>query len=167
MTRLIALPRTKVCTSSGLRPHPHSGVWPLLLSPSAEVRYVPCVTCGLSSTRLGVLFVFALILHRQRIPIGLEIQPVLSVLERSLAIRASYLCSHTIGNCQSQNHREDEQKETEHLSFRCISESSECWRNQCTLYQLTFAISGSNEAREIEITRNIRGSFSHRLQSFP
>ena len=147
MTRHIALPRTKMCTLWGLRPLPHSGIRLLRLSPSPAVRCVSHVTCGLPSTQLGVLFVFALILPPQRIPLGLEIQPVLSVLERSLAIRASHLCSHTIGICQSRNHREDEQEETEHLSFRCISESSECWRNQYSPYQLTFTITSSNEER--------------------
>ena len=167
MTRLSPLSRTKVCTLWGLRPLPHSSVRLLRLSPSPAVRCVSRVTCGLPSTQLDVLFAFALILPPQRIPLRLETQPVLSALERSLAIRASYLYSHTIGICQSQNHREDEQEETEHLSFRCISESSECWRNQCTLYQLTFTIRSSNEEREIMITGNVRGPFSHRLQSFP
>ena len=123
MSRLIALPRTKMCTLWGLRPLPHSGVRLLRLSPSPAVRCVSRVTCGLLSTQLGVLFAFALILPPQPIPLGLEIHPV---LERSLAIRASYLCSHTIGICQSQNHSKDEGEETEHLSFRCISENSEC-----------------------------------------
>ena len=166
MTRHIALSRTKMCTLWGLRPLPQSGVRLLRLSPSPTVRCVSRVTCGLPSTQLGVLFAFALILPPQRIPLGLETQPVLSVLERSLAIRASYLCSHTSRICQSRNHREDEQEETEHLSFRCISESSECWSNQCTLYQPTSTIRSSNEEREIEITENVREPFFHRLQSF-
>ena len=68
-------------------------------------------------------------------------------------------------NLSSQNHCKEEA--TEHLSFCSISESSECWRNQCTLYQLTFTIRSSNEERDIVITGNVRGPFSHRLQSFP